>query len=67
MMKEMTKDQFNDLAAKFYLARRKTSPFSPHGQKITALSDAASEANHMKYHLLNVDVYKVGYAHLETV
>ena len=67
MMKEMTQDQFNALAAKFYLARRKTSPFSPAFQKITALSDAASEANHMGYHLLNVDVFKVGHAHLETV
>ncbi len=67
MMKEMTQDQFNALAAKFYLARRKTSPFSSHGQKIIALSDAASEANHMKYHLLSVDCGKTAYAHLETL
>ena len=67
MIKEMTQDQFNALAAKFYLARRKTSPFSSHGQKSAALSDAASEAEHMKYHLLSVSVFKVGYAHLETV
>lgn len=67
MIKEMTQQQFNALAEKFYLARRKNSPFTVHTQKITALSDAASEAEHMKYHLLSVDVYKVGYAHLNTL
>ena len=67
MIKEMTQKQFNALAEKFYLARRKTSPFTAHTQRITALSDAASEAEQMKYHLLNVSVYEVGYAHLETV
>ena len=67
MIKERTQDQFNALAEKIYLSRRENSPFTVHTQKIAALSDAASEAEYMKYHLLSVDVFKVGYAHLETV
>ena len=65
-MIEMTQQQFNALAAKFYLARRKTSPFSAHTQRLTALSDAMMEAEET-HHLLNVSVYKVAYAHLETL
>lgn len=67
MIKEMTQQQFNALAEKFYLSRRENSPFTVHTQKIAALSDAASEAEYMKYHLLSVSVYKVGYAHLNTL
>tara|TARA_Y100000114_G_C11602570_1_gene251172 strand:- start:70 stop:273 length:204 start_codon:yes stop_codon:yes gene_type:complete len=67
MIKEMTQDQFNALAEKIYLSRRENSPFTVHTQKIAALSDAASEAEYMKYHLLSVDCGKTAYAHLETL
>jgi hypothetical protein len=66
MIKEMTQQQFNALAAKIYLARRDNSPVSTHTQRITALYDAMSEAE-KTHHLLSVSVFKVGYAHLETV
>ena len=65
-MKEITQDQFNALAEKIYLAKRENSPFSPHTQKMNALQDALIEAED-EHHTLYVDVYKVGYAHLETV
>ena len=66
MIKEMTQQQFNALAEKIYVARRDNSPMSTHTQKITALYDAMSEAEET-HHLLGVSVFKVGYAHLETV
>ena len=66
MIKEITQKQFNALAEKIYLSRRENSPFTAHTQRIAALSDAVAEAE-VTHHLLSVSVYKVGYAHLETV
>ena len=69
MIKEMTQDQFNALAAKHYAKQCKVNPsYRDHVRYINALGDATCQVEMEKeYHLLNVSVYLKGRDYLASL